>query len=129
MRFLSMVKMDESMPAGPPPPELYTAINDFAEQATKDGTLLETGGLLPSAAGALIRLADGKVTVIDGPFTEAKELIGGYAMSQFRSKEEAIENARRFMQLHADHWPEAEAICEVRQIAEPGDFDPGAPPQ
>ena len=63
--------------------------------------------------------------MIDGPFTEAKELIGGYAMLQLRSKEEAIETARRFMELHAEHWPGVEAVCEVRQLADPGDFEPG----
>lgn len=122
MRFLLMVKMDESMPAGPPPPSLFAGIGELGEQAIKDGTLLEQGGLAPSAAGALVRVADGKVTVIDGPFTEAKEVVGGYSMFDLRSKEEAIEAARRFMQLHADHWPGVEATCEVRQIT--GDFDP-----
>jgi hypothetical protein len=126
MRFLAMIKMDESMPAGPPPPELYAAIGELGEQATKDGTLLDTGGLAPSAAGALVRVSGGKVTVIDGPFTEAKELIGGYAMYQYRTKEEAVEQARRFMELHARLWPAVEAVCEVRQVMEPGDFDPTA---
>lgn len=118
MRFLMMIKMDESMPAGPPPPSLYQAIAELGEQARKDGTLLEEGGLLPSSAGALVRLSGGKVSVLDGPFAEAKELIGGYAMYQLRSREEAIEAARRFMELHAEHWPACEAVCEVRQLAE-----------
>ncbi|HEY2042349.1 MAG TPA: YciI family protein [Jatrophihabitans sp.] len=126
MRFLSMIKMDESKPFGEPPMSLYAAIAEFGEQAMKDGTLLEQGGLLPSASGALIRLADGKVTVIDGPFTEAKELIGGYAMFQARSKEEAVQQAKRFMDLHAEHWPGAEAVCEVRQVMDPADFEPNA---
>lgn len=126
MRFLTMIKSDESMPAGPPPPELMAAIAELGEQATKDGTLLDTGGLLPSAAGALVRVSDGKVTVIDGPFTEAKELVGGSAMFQLRSKEEAIEAGRRFMELHARHWPGFEGVCEVRQVMDPGDFAPGA---
>jgi len=125
MRFLNMIKSDESMPAGPPPPSLMAAIAELGEQATKDGTLLDQGGLLPSAAGALLRVSNGKVTVTDGPFTEAKELVGGYAMFQLRSKEEAIEQARRFMQVHAEHWPGFEGVCEVRQIMEPGDFEPG----
>jgi hypothetical protein len=120
MRFLMMIKMDESMPAGPPPPSLYAAIAEYGEQARKDGTLLEDGGLLPSSAGALVRLSDGRVTVIDGPFTEAKELIGGYAMLQLRSKEEAVERARQFMELHAEHWPSVTAVCEVRQIMDQG---------
>jgi hypothetical protein len=120
MRFMMMIKMDESKPAGPPPPSLYQAIGELGEQARKDGTLLEEGGLMPSSAGALVRLSGGKVSVLDGPFTEAKELIGGYAVYQVRSKEEAIEAARRFMELHAEHWPAVEAVCEVRQIMELG---------
>jgi hypothetical protein len=67
-------------------------------------------------------VANGKVSVTDGPFTEAKELVGGYAIHEVRSKEEAIEAARRFMQLHADLWPGVEAVCDVRQIAGPDDF-------
>jgi hypothetical protein len=126
MRFLTMIKTDETMPAGPPPAALFAAIGQLGEQATKDGTLLDQGGLLPRANGALVRLADGKVTIVDGPFTEAKELIGGYAMFQVRTREEAVEHARRFMQAHADHWPGVEAVCEVRQIMEPGDFEPDA---
>lgn len=86
MRFMTTVAMDESFPAGPPPAELFVAIGELGEQGTKDGTLVETGGLLPSAAGAQIRVANGKVSVTDGPFTEAKELVGGYAIHEVRSK-------------------------------------------
>jgi hypothetical protein len=116
MRYLMMIKMDESLPAGPPPPALMAAIGELGEQAAKDGTLLDQGGLLPSAAGALVYVTDGKVTVTDGPFTEAKELVGGYAMFQLRSKEEAVEAARRFMAVHAEHWPGFAGHCEVRQV-------------
>ena len=124
MRFLTMVKSDESMPAGPPPPELMTGIAELGERAAKDGTLLDQGGLLPTATGAIVRVSGGKVTVVDGPFTEAKEVIGGYAMWQVRSKEEAVEAARRFMELHADLWPGYEGVCEVRQVMDPADFGP-----
>ena len=127
MRFLTFIKSDESLPAGPPPPELFAAIDEFGQQATKDGTLLDTGGLLPSVAGTQVRVSNGKVTVTDGPFTESKEVIGGYAMFQLRSKEEAVEYARRFMELHVKHWPGFEGVSEVRQIAEPDDYDPTAP--
>jgi hypothetical protein len=123
MRYLMMIKMDESMPIGPPPPALYEAIGELGEQATKDGTMLEQGGLAPSSAGALVRLSNGTISVLDGPFTEAKEVIGGYALFQLHSKEEAIEHARRFMQVHADNWPGVEAVVEVRQLM---DFEPEA---
>ncbi len=116
MRFLTMIKSDESMPAGAPPPALFEAIGRLGEQAAKDGVLVDQGGLLPSAAGALVRVAGGQVTVLDGPFADATELIGGYAMFEVRSKEEAIEQARRFMQVHAEHWPGFEGVCEVRQV-------------
>lgn len=122
MRFLTMIKMDEGLTAGPPPPALMAAIGELGEQAAKDGTLLDQGGLYPSQAGALVRVSGGKVTVIDGPFTEAKEVVGGYAMFQLRSREEAIEAGRRFMEVHAQHWPGFEGTCEVRQIMDPGDF-------
>ena len=88
MRFLTVVKSDESMPVGPPPPELMAGIAELGVRATMDGTLLDQGGLMPTATGAVVRVAGGKVTVVDGPFTEAKEVIGGYAMWQVRSKEE-----------------------------------------
>jgi hypothetical protein len=125
MRYMMMVRLDESMPAGPPPPSLFAAIGELGEQARKDGALLEEGGLLPSSAGALVRLSGGQVSVIDGPFTEAKELIGGFAVYQVRTKDDAIEAARRFMELHAEHWPGVEAVCEVRQMMDAGDFEPG----
>jgi hypothetical protein len=124
MRYMMMIKMDESMPAGPPPPSLFAAIGELGEQARKDGALLDEGGLLPSAAGALVRLSGGQVSVIDGPFTEAKELIGGFAVYQVRTKDDAIEAARRFMQLHAEYWPGVEAVCEVRQMMDAGDVEP-----
>jgi hypothetical protein len=116
MRYIMMIKVDESMPAGPPPPSLFAAIDALAEDAVRDGTMLEFVGLKPSEAGALVNASDGKVTVTDGPFAEAKELIGGYAIFQLRSKEEAVESARRFMDLHIEHWPGFSGVCEVREI-------------
>jgi hypothetical protein len=118
MRFLTMIKTDESNPAGPAPASLYQAVGELGRQAMLDGTMLEQGGLLPSAAGALVRVVNGKVSVLDGPFAEAKEVIGGYAMFQLRSKEEAIEMGRRFMEVHAEHWPGVTAVCEIRQVAD-----------
>lgn len=116
MRFMSMVKFDESMPFGDPPPALFDAMQAFAHEGAVNGTLIEQEGLGPSAAGAIVSLVGGTITVHDGPFTEAKELIGGYAVIETRSKPEAIELARRLMQIHVDHWPGWEGSCEVRQI-------------
>lgn len=121
MRYLTTISMDESMPAGPPPPELFEAIGKLGEEGRKDGSLVLEGGLYPSAEGALIHISDGKVSVVDGPFTEAKEVVGGYAIFEVRSREEIIERTRQFAQLHADLWPGVSATCEVRRMYEAGD--------
>ncbi len=122
MRFMTMVKGAEN--AGPPPKGLIEAIAKLGEEAAKIGVMVETGGLLPSARGARIRLSSGKLTVTDGPFTEAKELIGGYAVYDVKSKEEAIEWSRRFMNLHKEHWKGWEGEIEIRQMMEAPNFDP-----
>ena len=114
MRFLNMIKGRENM--GPPPNALMAAIAKLGEEAMKVGVLVETGGLFPSAMGARVRLSRGDLAVTDGPFTEAKELIGGYAVYDVKSKEEAVTWATRFMQLHKDHWPGWEGEAEIRQI-------------
>jgi hypothetical protein len=98
------------------------AIAKAAEEETKAGTMLGSGGLAPTAHGARVRLSGGKVSVIDGPFTEAKEIIGGYAQFELKSKEEAIESAVQFMELHKKHWPGWEGETEVRQMFGPDDF-------
>jgi hypothetical protein len=103
MLFMTLVKSAENQ--GPPPPTLMTAIAKLGEEAFKNGTMVEMGGLYPSAAGAKVALADGKIIVTDGPFTEAKEVIGGYAVFNLKSKAEAIDQARIFMDLHRQHWP------------------------
>ncbi len=98
----------------------------LGEEGARAGVLVETGGLLPSALGAHVRLSGGKLSVTDGPFTEAKELIGGYAVYDVKSKEEVIEWTRRFMQLHKEHWPGWEGESEIRQIFDTSAFNPGA---
>ena len=87
--------------------------------------MVEMGGLHPTVAGARVRLTGGRIAVIDGPFTEAKEVIGGFAVFDVKSKREAIIEAERFMELHRQHWPEWEGETEVRQIFEAGEM-PGA---
>jgi hypothetical protein len=114
MRFMMIVKHKEGQ--GMPPKELMDAIGKLTEEAIKDGTLLGNGGLLPTTAGASVRLSGGRVTVTDGPFTEAKEIIGGYALFELKSKEEAVEGARHFMELHKKHWPGWEGETEVREM-------------
>jgi hypothetical protein len=118
VRFMEMLKFDESLPAGPPPPALFEAMAEYAAEGARNGTLVDQGGLLPSAAGAIVSLVDGSIKAVDGPFTEAKELIGGYAVVEVRSKAEAIELAKRLMQIHKDYWPGWEGSCEVRQLGD-----------
>jgi hypothetical protein len=75
---------------------------------------------MPVAVGAQVRITDGKLSVVDGPFVETKEMIGGYAIFELRGKEEAVAAAREFMQLHLDHMPGWDGTCEVRSFATPG---------
>jgi len=123
MRFMMIVRHAEKQ--GPPPQALMDAINKLVEEEAKAGTMLGNGGLAPSAQGARVRLAGGKVTVIDGPFTETKEVVGGYAQFELKSKEEAVKSAVRFMELHKKHWPGWEGETEVRQMFDsPADCAP-----
>ncbi len=119
MRFMTLVRHDENF-RGEVPPALFGAIGQLGEEAMAAGVLLEQGGLLPSAQGAELRLAAGKIAVHDGPFTESKELVGGWAVYDVRSLDEAKEWARRFLQAHIDNWPAFEGVVEVRQIMEFG---------
>jgi len=114
MRFMMMVKSTENQ--GPPPKELMDAMVKLTEEATKSGEMIGGGGLAPSAMGARVRLSGGKLTVTDGPFTEAKEVFGGYAVMELKSKEEAIERSKKFMELHEKHWPGWEGESEIRQL-------------
>lgn len=117
MRVLSTVKSSPDL--GPPPEALMTAIDTYAAQATRDGYLIDTGGLLP---GRFVQLRAGKVDVTDGPFTETKEIVGGYAIFECRSLDEAMEFAVRFMEIHKENWPEWEGEVEVRPMFGAGDI-------
>ncbi|HYT71098.1 MAG TPA: YciI family protein [Gemmatimonadales bacterium] len=113
---MTMVKAAET--AGAPPQALMDAIAQLGTEAAKAGVMVDMRGLYPSAMGARVRLAGGQITVIDGPFSEAKEVIGGYAMFNVQSKTEAVSWTRRFMQLHKEHWPGWEGETELRQVFE-----------
>jgi len=120
MKFMMIVKHSEKQ--GPPPKALMDAIAKLAEESVKSGTMLGNGGLTSTAQGARVRVSGGKISVIDGPFTEAKEVVGGYAQFELTSKEEAVQSAVRFMELHKQHWPGWEGETEVRQMFEPGEL-------
>src|SRR6266849_853238 len=116
MRFMFIVRSDH---AGPPPPALLEAMHKLANREIAAGRMLDSGGLMPVATGAEVRITDGQLSVVDGPFVEAKEVIGGYAIFELRDKEEAVAAAVEFMQLHKDLMPGWEGTCEVRAFAGP----------
>jgi len=97
------------------------AVAKLGEEAVKAGTMVANGGLAATAMSKRVRLSRGQVTAIDGPFTEAKEVVGGYAQFELKSKEEAIEGALAFMELHKKYWPEWEGETEIRQMMGPED--------
>jgi len=126
MRFMMMVKANEDYEAGVPPnPELLGAIGKLTEDMTRTGVLLGTGGLLPSAKGARVRVSGGKLTVTDGPFAETKELIGGYAIVEVKSRDEAVALGKQFMALHATViGPSYDGECEIRQLFDGSNCNP-----
>jgi hypothetical protein len=119
MKFMMIVKHKENL--GFPPRELMEAIDKMSQDANKAGTMLGSGGLKPTETGARVVLSNGKISVIDGPFTEAKEIIGGYAQFELNSKEEAVHGAVQFMELHKKYWPGWEGETEVRPMYGPDD--------
>lgn len=117
MRFMMMVKMEEGVgPADGPSQQMMEEMGKLMEEMSQAGVLLDTAGLSPTSEGTQLRWDHGELSVVDGPFTEAKEVIGGYAIVQAKSKEEAIEWAKRFVRLHGTDW---KLTSEVRQIEEP----------
>jgi hypothetical protein len=126
MKFMILVKATKETEAEPdtglaPDEALFAAMAGYHEELAQAGVLLDAAGLQPSAKGWRIRYAGGQRSVIDGPFTETKELVAGYTLIQVRSKEEAMEWARRFPAPHGEF---AEAEIEVRQLFELDDFEP-----
>jgi hypothetical protein len=111
MRFMFIVK---SAHPAMPSPELLEAVHKLADREIKAGRMLDSGGLMPLATGAEVRIADGKLSVVDGPFVEAKEVVGGYAIFELPGKEEALASVKEFMQLHRDLMPGWEGTCEIR---------------
>jgi hypothetical protein len=120
MRFMMMVKANKDSEAGVLPDDtLIAEMTKYNEELAKAGVLLDLSGLQPSSKGARVKFSGGKRTVVDGPFTESKELIAGYWLIQVKSKEEAIEWAKR---APAPHGEGAEGEIEIRQLFELDDF-------
>jgi len=116
MKFLMLIKHDEKYRGQPIPQGLLKAMEEFVGGKMKNGVITDTNGLKPSAEGFRVRSSGNKLKVTDGPFSETKELVGGYAIAELKSRDEAMDLARQFMELHRIHWPEFEADCEVRPV-------------
>jgi hypothetical protein len=118
MRFRAIVKPGKDYEAGKPPsPELMAAMGKLSQEQQKLGVFVMGGGLLPSAHGHRLRMSGGKMTVTDGPFAETKEVIGGFAILNYASHEEALAGAQRVLQIHAEHGY-TELEIELRQMME-----------
>ena len=122
MRYMIIVKGSENLAAsGPPPAALMEEIDRLAQEGAQKGTLVSFGGLHPTSSGARIRLTNGKLITTDGPFTESKEVIGGFSIINVASKAEAVEEALTFMELHRVHWPTWQGEVEIRRMYEAED--------
>ncbi len=116
MRYMMFIKHTEDYRHEEVPASLFQAMGEFVGEALKSGAIVDTAGLQPSAKGKRVRLERGNITVTDGPFAESKEVVGGYALVEAKSEAEALELARRFMELHRIHWPKFTGECEVRPL-------------
>jgi hypothetical protein len=114
MRFLGYtLANEESLPQSPPDPKVYEEMGKFVEEAVKAGVIVATGGIAPTSEGVIITLQDGDYTVVDGPFTEAKELVGGWALMECRDLPEAVEWSKRFLGVLGF------GECRVRPVSGP----------
>ena len=120
MKYLLFIKHTEDYRGVVPPQGLMDAMEKFVGEAMASGRILDTAGLKPTSEAKKVRSHGGKLSVIDGPFTESKEIVGGYAMIDVKSDKEALDLATNFMELHRVHWPEFTGECEVRALE---DFD------
>ena len=115
MRFLSMIRLNENT-GQVPSEQLMTDMGRLIEEWTKSGVLVRTAGLKPTKEGVRVRSRHGKMSTTDGPFTESKEVIGGYAILEAKSKAEAVELTKRFLRVHGEEW---DIECELRQLDGP----------
>jgi hypothetical protein len=114
MKFFGYTLGDPNTPSGPASPEMYQRMNEFVEEAAKAGVLLATGGLAPVSEAVKVKYSGGQFTVLDGPFTEAKELVGGWALMECRDKDEAVEWTKRFLTIAGD------GESTIREVYGPG---------
>src|SRR5215510_15040425 len=105
MRYMMFIKHQENFKMEDVPQSLMDAMGQFVAEGFKNGSLLDSAGLQGTKKGNRVRLSGGKITVIDGPFTETKEVVGGYAIIEAKSHDQALELATQFMDLHRINWP------------------------
>lgn len=115
-KYLMLIQHEETYRNEEIPQALMDAMGEFIQEGFRSGVLKDTAGLKPTSEGFRVRSSGGKLKVTDGPFTEAKEIVGGYAMVEVASREEALKVARQFMELHRIHWPAFDGVCEVRPL-------------
>jgi hypothetical protein len=120
MKFMMFIKHPGDYENQQPPQALYAAMGEFIQESIKKGQFLDGAGLKPLKNATRVRLSGGKIKVTDGPFSEAKEVVGGYSLIEAKSHEEAVEIATKFMELHRIHWPGFEGESEVRPLEDMG---------
>jgi hypothetical protein len=124
MRFMYFVKMDETK--ANPPQALMDAMEEYIQESAASGVFVDGGGFFGSKDTVEFRVSGGQLTVTDGPYTEAKEVVGGWAIIKLDNEEEARAEAEKTAELHRTYWPEWEGAIEMRRIAEPEDVDGSA---
>ena len=115
-RFMGFVRMAEGV--GTPPKALFEAMDEYIGERSADGRFLDGGGLYGTEDAVNYVVRKGEVTRVDGPYAEAKEVVGGFAILQFDTLDEAIAGQQEFADLHAKHWPECSMVATLRQISE-----------
>jgi len=121
VRYMMFVKHPKDYDVSEVPPALFAAMGEFVGESIKSGMFIDGAGLKPLANATRVRLSGGKVKVTDGPFAEAKEVVGGYSLIEAKTHADAVELATKFMELHRIHWPAFEGEAEVRPLEEMGE--------
>jgi hypothetical protein len=121
MRYMMFIKHPGDYDVSQVPQALFGAMGEFVEDQVKKGVFIDGAGLQPLAKATRVSLSGGKIRVTDGPFSEAKEVVGGYSLIEAKTHADAVALATRFMELHRIHWPEFEGEAEVRPLEDMGE--------
>jgi hypothetical protein len=120
MRFMMLIKHPEDYDVANVPHALFGPMGEFVGEQMRKGVIIDGAGLQPLSKATRLRLAGGTIKITDGPFSEAKEVVGGYALCEVSSRDEAMMIATKFMELHRVYWPEFKGECEVRPLEDVG---------